>query len=178
MKQKLNKGGFKVVGGNTGLIHARLYPSKLWSAALRGLTEEGCLDHNFDCFTEFCLEMFFLCPPDETWINNVSLANYLVLTRAGCAEGTLSLFKVLSGVSYVVSSNILLEWTGNQLEAGFQNAHDTHAYAHSDGVTRFSASFYSPPSGRALFEPKLIAFFTASHIIWTCLSVLQLNLNC
>lgn len=30
------------------------------------------------------------------------LANYLVLTRAGCAEGTLSLFKVLSGVSYVV----------------------------------------------------------------------------
>lgn len=90
---------FKVVGGNTGLIHARLYPSKLWSAALRGLTEEGCLDHNFDCFTEFCSEMFFLCPPDETWINNLSLANYLVLTRAGCAKGTLSLFKVLSGVS-------------------------------------------------------------------------------
>lgn len=34
------------------------------------------------------------------------------------------------------------------------------------------------PSGHALFQPKLIASFTASHIIWARLFVLQFDLNC
>ncbi len=40
--------------------------------------------------------MAFLHLADETWINYVSLANFPVLTCAGSAKDSTSLFKVLS----------------------------------------------------------------------------------
>lgn len=163
-----------------GLVRARLNPSKLWSAALRGWQKRearittliglwSCAREKRSFFTWRMKPELIMYQTPVCWLVQVLLRTPEVYLRRCRRKAN---YLVLAWSLLLDELEISRKQTfGSRIPA------DIVAQTNSDGVTRFSASFKRPP-GQVLFEPKLIASFTASHIIWTHLSVLQFNLNC